>query len=835
MAGINGNYFAGVSSTLAAGTAGEHTTNWEQVSTRVESGLSPIRSALGIVIANTEHLKADTKEIKADTKEIKADTKDLKDDTKEIKADTKNLKDDTKEIKQGIERNQEQIISEFRTLRDGIAHEIPTRLPKGNLHQSAPQPNLLLTSRAEFRERLNEWAATPGVGKALALVGEPGVNTTDLARDLAAAFDPADPDRSGPYREVWWLGVHAPDDPKSDSPLAGNLSRLLGELGHPPEKETDGLVLASSVRAALADGPRTLFIIDGLADPGLLSALLPGGACTTLVTTQRSDLPPQVITSWHVPRLTDAEAFEVLTAQREDLRTATEDPALRQIITEVGGNDIALELGAAFLARASRPTTREYAAALCGNAGPENHPFNISTLPRGASSDTRAVACVLGAAWIDLPPWQEMALLRAAAWCAPDNIPLTVLYSAAGLRSDVGIAAAEELARRSIVRINRTGDFLTLSLPRPVQRVLQLTQESGGVGKREQSLGPLLDALRGFFVDSTRHEKYAIRTAAIAHAETAIGYASTATGDGDPASARLAISEAASLLEDKAALLRFALADHLHVLGQVASSAVHIDAAIAWVEARSPRNEQELAVFYSLRAEIREAQGDAKGAEEDIARSIDWGERQVPRDERALAIRYSMRASNRWIRGDLYGAQEDIARSIDWDEKQRPRDERMLAIHYSIRATIRQSAGNLKGAEEDIARSIAWGESERPRDERALAIRYTIRAYLRQLLGDISDAQADIAHAIEWEESQTPRDERALNIRYATRAGIRRDEAKAARESGDEAAASASLVAAQRDIDSALKWWRENLPEDERTLGIFLGIKASLDGLNRSN
>ena len=62
MAGINGNYFAGASTVMAANAAGvqQATSNWEQVQAHIDPALNAIRKQLNVVIANTEEIKKDT-------------------------------------------------------------------------------------------------------------------------------------------------------------------------------------------------------------------------------------------------------------------------------------------------------------------------------------------------------------------------------------------------------------------------------------------------------------------------------------------------------------------------------------------------------------------------------------------------------------------------------------------------------------------------------------------------------------------------------------------------------------------------------------------------------
>src|SRR5207247_1191974 len=97
-------------------------------------------------------------------------------------------------------------------------------------------------------------------------------------------------------------------------------------------------------------------------------------------------------------------------------------------------------------------------------------------------------------------------------------------------------------------------------------------------------------------------------------------------------------------IQSMAALLRAELAKWLPDVGMHAAAQQHLDAAIAWAESQTPRDERSLSIRYASRAGIRQDRGDLGGAAADLKKSIDWCEAQTPRDERGLAICYASRA-----------------------------------------------------------------------------------------------------------------------------------------------------------------------------------------------
>lgn len=686
---------------------------------------------------------------------------------------------------------------------------VPPAPSQGNLHQVAPQPNRLLGSRQQLRAELRSWITGLAGPKAMALVGEVGVNTTDIARALAAEVDPADPETVAAVNEIWWLNAHASDDLDRSSVLRSNLSRMVRQLGRDAEPGADLNALASVVRAELSVRPRCLFIIDGLSDPHLLAMILPQGACKTLVTTQRRDLPPELIHSKAVARLTPEEAFAVLTSKREDLQKAENDPALQRVVAEADGSDVALELCATFLGRQSRPSPDELARAVCGGVISTDHPLYLAAIARGASSDTRSVACVLSAAWADLSEGPEVALLRCAAWCDPDNIPLTLLESAAGLAPGSAEPAAEVLASRSIVRMERIGGQIMLSLSRPVQKVLELiqTQAAGSDGiPALVSTVRALDAIHRYpssrEAEALIHMRASVRSAAWPHAESIIIHARSLG------------------LPEQAAELAAELAWHLRDIGQFDSALRHIDDSVSWAERSLPSADGRLAGWRALRANIRQQRGDYEGALHDIDLSLQWAESAEGAGDARRWTWYDWRSRTRQGLGDFEGAEVDINMCIEAAQAQRPPDDRALAIYYCTRYSIHLQRGDLARAEADLERSIAWFEAQHPRDERNLAFRYGWRANVRRLRNDLHRAAADIDASVKWFEAQTPRDERSLCNRYAWRARIR--------------LGLKQYAAARLDIEAALKWFTINLPGDERSIKEFRDILSAIERAERS-
>ncbi len=567
---------------------------------------------------------------------------------------------------------------------------------------------------------------------------------------------------------AWWLDCAAATH--------GQALRVLAEhLGHAVNPQETPADLRRAVQRLLGDGRRHLLVLDNLepqpgADPASAEAwslvgelaLPPNGR--VLLTTRDKNPPVEVGAVVRLEALSPDEALTLLRSARADLANEQHAAVLSDIAEHLGRLALAVDMARAWLTLhpGEGPQT------LLDQLKPSDQAvvafFEDHELTDRAAGYRRSVASALTLHLPTIAGQPAEALLNAAAYCAPSAIPGDLLRVAAGLSPQAARDGLAQLVSKSLIH-HEPGPFGGwVHVHRLTQTVVRARLKQGDGGEAERVVQQVLGAMIELFHDVALHTKYPARTAAVAHADAAIAHASQpAAAAGDGADVRLSRTPS-PVAEARSARLSAELALHLHVTGQHTAASRHIDAAILWGEAQSPRDEQSLAIDYAWRASIGQDRGLLKEAEEDIARSIAWGEAQSPRDERSLAIGYASRASIRQERGLLKEAAEDIARSIMWGQAQSPRDERVLAVWYGMRASIRQQRGLLKEAEDDIARSIAWGEAQTPRDERQMAIWYAERARIRRDLKQFAAARADIDAALAWFLANLPDDARSIGI-----------------------------------------------------------------------
>jgi hypothetical protein len=693
----------------------------------------------------------------------------------------------------------------------------PTSPPPRDNLTAANVPN----NRATFKGRVDDLrelhrrVQSDPDGLPIPVIAAPGLGKSALVTRYVYLHQ-------GEFDHVWWVRASNPGGRTQGSAEERSLAALL-DLWGIESKAIQGDdrtpridALAAAVRTWLArpspsgansGAPvRHLLVLDNVDDYATIARLRIGAPSRVVFTARASALLRSGARAMNLRHLSPDDGLQVLRAKTTRWDAPEHTPALTTMGEQVGWNALALVYLAAVLARPSTvnpAVVRDalIAALRAGSHGPMSAP-RPEERPDDHDAKVEEAFALFIAPYAGKP---EMAVLEAAALCAPDGLAQDLLGDASGLTADAFGAALDELVSAGVLTIENNA----VSIHRLTQVSVRGHMAARGPVGVADALRRALRACIKLFADTTWSDAHAPRrTAALAHVEALV----TSAALWDCASAQQA--EQALDVHARAARLRADVAVHLWLIGQLPDAQRHIDAAIDWGEQQTPRDERSLAIWYATRARIRQDRGDLAAAEADIQRSIDWGEKQTPRDERSLAIRFASRARIRQDRGDLVGAEADLQRSIDWSEKQTPRDERSLAIRYASRAGIRQARGDLTGAESDIQRSIDWSEKQTQRDERSLAMDYATRARVRRARGDLPKAEADIQRSIDWGERQSPRNDRDLSLFYALRASIRRDRAK--------------LAEAEADIQRSIDWFEMQNPRNERELSIHYASRACI-------
>lgn len=628
--------------------------------------------------------------------------------------------------------------------------------------------------------------------------GEGGIGKSQLAqrfaeRACAALRETGESAEAGwdLFDCAWWL------DCSKDG--HGTAVRDLAEhLGYSPTPQDTPATLRAAIRTKFDRSKRHLVILDNLdeLDAAAMAAqgeqskwaravewkLPPGSAL--LFTTRSQNLPAKFGARVQLDVLSPDDSRALLRGSRADLRESGDqkkDATLRAdldaVTTHLGHLALAVDMARAYLTLHPGQTPVTLLAKLRASDAAAISLFEADELKEEAHRYSLSVAKSLALHMDPLAGTPAERLLFAAAFAAPDRIPVDLLRSASGVDEAAADEGLTHLRNKSIVHHQPGPDGGLVSLHRLTQLVARARLAKAGPDGPSRVLAAWFQAIDALHESDDHDEIRPRRTAATVHVTTAADHA---------------------LLDPTAAV-------------------THRDAANC-----HRRNAGQYAII-----------GDFAAAEAAIEKAVRWAEGGGVTAVRVLMIFLAERARIRQARNDLVRAQADIQRSIDWSEIQSPRDEHELTVYYATRADIRRERGDYVGAYEDIQKSIIRGEAHPSQDKQDLAVYYAMRSEIHRVLGDLREAAADLQRSIDIGEAQSPRNERSLAIDYSSRSRIGAAQAIAARKAGDANKAAVLFALAKADIDHALTWFEKNLPGDERTIAILRRDKARIEKAER--
>ena len=613
-------------------------------------------------------------------------------------------------------------------VRDGQTHKKLDEIKEAVGAKAAPIPtnNLAPASvpnnAAKFKGRIADLTAlhrrvtTDASGLPIPIIAAPGLGKTAFVTRYVYLHQ-AD------FGHVWWVRAAGKAAPGTTTALERSLAALLDLWGieskaiQGDESTTRLDALAQRVcgwlaRPTAAGTPaKHLVVLDNVDEYAALQRVMVQSPSRVIFTARAANLARDGLVPLPFDALTPADGVLVLGAKITQWKPELHQSALMRLGALVGWNALALTYLAAVLSRFKTglaepareildPLEKALASALQrGDIAPirhkQDHEHPTDYAPSLEEAFAQFVAPFAGKA--------EMGVLDAAAFCEADNLPLTLLRDASGLGAEAFDDAAAELVGAGVLEL----DGETVNIHRLTQASVRGDMAGREADAKPATLARLLTALIDLFYDLALHTKHPARTAAVPHAESVIAHASkpaAAAGEGAAAALPRTPSPAGA---EQAARLRAEVAKHLYVTGQLADATRHIEAAIDWGEAQSPRDERSLAVYYASRAGIRQDRGDLPGAEADIKKSIDWGEAQSPRDERSLAVYYASRAR---IRRDVASkaraagnkpaatagfkaARADIDAALTWWLANLPEDDRVISDMRRFKASIDAAEG----------------------------------------------------------------------------------------------------------------------------------------------
>jgi hypothetical protein len=536
----------------------------------------------------------------------------------------------------------------------GGAGGVGVGVPKTNLSDMTLSANAdRFKGRTRDLAALHERITTDPPGLPVPVIAEPGLGKSALVTRYVGwnmdAFD-----------HVWWVRAAGRAGAGGGTALEVSVAELLTVWGidsaaiRGDERTTRLDALAAAARAWLArpkaDGTpvRHLLVLDNVEDAATLERLTVPHPGRVVFTARAAHLCRGGAGAYDLKALDPEDGLLVLTAKVTawNPRPPPPPPPHHDALTRLGGlvgwNALALTYLAAVIARHKtglRDPAAEILAPLeaalstalaAGKADP--------IVPRHAGEEPTDYPATLEEAFAQfVAPYAgtpAMAVLDAAAYTAPDAIPLTLLRDASGLDPEAFDAALMDLAGAGVVE----HDADTASVHRLTQVGVRGQIAARGDGAGAAVLKRLLDTLIELFrvpADAATylldHVKTPARVAAWPHAEAALTAAGAAwiLGTLDATAARLHAELASKLLD----------------LGQLDAAARHLDAVIAHAERRALNSDVHLYINYATRAEIRRDLRRFAEAHADIDAALAWCLANQPNNERSLGILRAIKAS----------------------------------------------------------------------------------------------------------------------------------------------------------------------------------------------
>jgi tetratricopeptide (TPR) repeat protein len=394
------------------------------------------------------------------------------------------------------------------------AADTPTRRTTHNLPFP---PNALFTGRDREQRRLQAQLQRPGevvVTQTVAIHGLGGVGKTQLAVEYAWKH-------LRDYAAVFWV--------KADNPeaLDASLAALSALLSLPEAKEREQALQTTAVLAWLRKHERWLLIADSvddeLAAKALREGLPPSLSGDVLITSRLSRWPVSTPNLLLDSLPGDDAALFLLNRVAKDRHNAGDEAAARSLANKIGNLPLALEQAAAFIIE------MHWSFAKYQEQFRDARPELLDYQGEGGTCYPASVAKTWSITLKKLSPLAR-ALLRIAAWFAPDAIPRGVFSAMKEVLSE---ALGEEVNVSDLSTDKALGELDRFSLVHlaagtvSVHRLLQAVEQDSLTGdERKRWLEWAVRLLNAFAPDSPDDvQTRGVWLTLQPHAESVLGYA----------------------------------------------------------------------------------------------------------------------------------------------------------------------------------------------------------------------------------------------------------------------------------------------------------------------
>ena len=544
------------------------------------------------------------------------------------------------------------------------------------------------------------------------------------------------------------------------------------------------------VRAAFADGPPSLLVLDNVDDPGSLAPerraqwLPSAGGVHVLVTTR---LGPQRLPGaacLGLDALPEPDALRLLEQQRPFADDA-EWQAGRQIVSRLGGHALAVETVAVYLGEHPDVGCADYLARLDAQG--------LAAVDAASRRPGSLVGPLLSPTLDALSPAEALALDYAALLPA-DGIAVPWVRALVGEQvAGSAPGAPDPWERLAGLRLLTPGDEAHLA------RMHRLVQAAARARMGEATAGKRRAALMGHATTrAARLGETWVERGARWEIEPLCRFALLLLADGDVGGAAvanlvqkpleelgrfaecrdllgraLALQEEAGGADDgglAATLAHLAIVEH--DLGDLASARDHLRRAIAIRTRASDPMDPSLAVAYKNLGMVEREDGHPAQAKGLLQRAIAIEEETLDAGHPELGISYSHLALVERDLGDLPAARDLLARAIAIHEACYPADHPKLAIRYSNLAMVERDLGNLNAARRLLHRAIAINQKAFEPDHPTLAASYSNLAAVDVSLGNLGEARGLLRRALAIDEKVFEPDHPDLAASYSNLATV---------------------------------------------------------------
>ena len=595
----------------------------------------------------------------------------------------------------------------FRNVAKGIraaALEISARLviPK-RISRISYTRNPTFVGRDEELESLR---STFDRQRIVAVTGRGGTGKTQLAAEFCYRFGES-------YDVVWWVRAEEP------ATIVIDLAELAAELGLPEAASASRGEAVGAVLRRLADSENWLLVFDNARSWTSIKKLVPKGMAGHVLVTAR-------VPRW--PSAVSVLALDVLS--REDARryllerTGQEDEAAAEAIAATSKDlPLALEQAAASV-EATGADLAAYAASLR-----EEEPRPVT-----AEDETAGAPSGLALNEIAEAPAAE-ALIRLAAFLAPDDIPLDLLAPhASELPTAAGRSLADpvvlddalsELRGYALVEIKGSD----MSLHRLVQTAIRERMEPDDVPAWVEGAVKVVNLAFPFDSDDVRTWPECERL--LPHALEASNHAEIH---------RVGLIDTSRLLNQSGLYLKYR--------AEFRSARALYERALAIdEEALGPDHPNVATGLGNLGLVLRE-QGDLEGARARLERALAIHEQALGPDDPKVAVDLGNLGSVLRAQGDLEGARARLERALAIHEQALGPDDPNVATGLGNLGLVLRAQGDLEGARARLERALAIDEQAFGSGHPNVAIDLGNLGLVLREQGDLEGARTRLTRAL---------------------------------------------------------------------------------------